>query len=522
MGQDKWEDADRPNFSSWTDEEMGKLHHAASNSKEVAVVNKFIDVRSNHSDIARQVAAEGIVLVKNEDDILPLNKSATHPDGSQFRVMIVGEDAGPGEGPNKCRDRACNQGTLAVGWGSGSTEFSYLVDPSSAIQKAFENAIVTTDLSNNLNSSLREQLEYQDLCIVFANADAGEGYLSWNGVRGDRNDLNLQKDGDRLIKQVAKSCKNTVVIIHAVGPVVVEGWADLPTTKGILLANLPGQESGNALVDVLFGAVDASGRLPYTVGKSLEDYGSGAEIMYYPNGIIPQADFKEGLYIDYRHFDKYDIEPRYAFGYGLSYTTFVLDSLVISKLKSKSPLPAARPDGLKPPQYNNSIPDPSAALFPDGFRKLNNYIYPYISSINEVKPGRYPYPVGYDVNQTPSAAGGGEGGNPALFEDYVQVDVRVRNTGKRTGKTVIQVYVSFPDDVVESTTGEPIDFPVRVLRNFEKIEVSPGSPRVVSMNLTRKDLSYWSVVEQNWVMPKGDIVISVGQSSRDLPLKGSF
>ncbi len=57
-------------------------------------------------------------------------------------------------------------------------------------------------------------------------------------------------------------------------------------------------------MDVLFGHVNPSGKLPYTVGKSLEDYGSGAPIMYYPNAPIPQQDFTDGLYIDYRHFDK--------------------------------------------------------------------------------------------------------------------------------------------------------------------------------------------------------------------------
>lgn len=96
----------------------------------------------------------------------------------------------------------------------------------------------------------------------------------------------------------------TVVIIHSVGPVLVEKWIDLEGVKAIVYANLPGQESGNALVDVLFGDVNPSGKLPYTIGKSLEDYGQGAKILYYPNGVVPQQNFDEGLYIDYRYFDK--------------------------------------------------------------------------------------------------------------------------------------------------------------------------------------------------------------------------
>src|SRR5699024_3097999 len=109
------------------------------------------------------------------------------------------------------------------------------------------------------------------------------------------------------------------VIVHSVGPVIVESWVDLPGVQALLFANLPGQESGNALVDVLFGAVDASGRLPYTIGMNPEDYGIGAQVRYEPNWDVPQVNFTEGLYIDYRHFDRYNITPRYEFGFGLSY-----------------------------------------------------------------------------------------------------------------------------------------------------------------------------------------------------------
>ena len=293
--------------------------------------------------------------------------------------------------------------------------------------------------------------------------------------------------------------------------------------KAIILANLPGEESGNALSDVLFGHVDASGRLPYTVGKSLEDYGPSAPILYYPNGIIPQANFDEGLYIDYRYFDKEGIEPRYPFGFGLSYTSFEYSSLTITALQPKSAHPAPRPLGLEPPSYETTIPDATSALFPEGFYKLEKYIYPYISSVKEVNPGKYPYPDGYSTPQPLSEAGGGQGGNPSLFETFARVSLSVTNSGSRAGKEVVQLYISFPDAVVEPSTGEIIDFPVKVLRNFEKVELQPGQEIVVELNLTRKDLSYWSVVQQNWVMPtEGKFKISVGRSSRNLPLEGTL
>ena len=529
LGQDKWEKPPPegkggPNFSSFTKDRIGRLH-PGSDSKESGVVNQFVDVQGGkkgqvpHKVIARQVAAEGTVLVKNEN-VLPINRTR------KATIALIGEDAGTGEGPNACPDRSCNQGTLGSGWGSGASEFPYLVDPASGIQAAVKNASIRLQkyLQNDLDDEVLDHLKLADMCLVFANSDAGEGFESWNGVRGDRNDLFLQKGGDDLIVLTEKHCGGpTVVVIHAVGPVVMEKWADLPNVKAILLANLPGQESGNALADVLFGDVDASGRLPYTVGKSLEDYGPGAQVLYYANGAVPQVDFNEGLYIDYRHFDKYDIEPRHEFGFGLSYTTFNISDLVLKKLKQKSELPATRVDEVLPLPSVGVVPDPSTALLPKGFRRLRHYIYPWIESTRLVKKGQYPYPKGYDELQAPSPAGGGEGGNPDLFEPFVELSVRVTNSGKRKGKEVIQVYVSFPDDVVEPSTGAPIDFPPKVLRNFTKVDLMPGSFETVRLTLTRKDLSYWSVVRQNWVMPiVGGFKILVGRSSRDLPLEVIF
>ncbi|OCT54857.1 putative beta-glucosidase E [Cladophialophora carrionii] len=527
LGQDSWAD-EGPNFSSWTNDEYGYLHAGSSSTQDKVVVNKFVEAETDKSrQLARQVAIEGTVLLKNDDALLPLSSSLSELGSStRKRVAIIGEDAGPGKGPNYCDDRACNQGTLAVGWGSGATDFSYLVDPLTALNSSFDTAAVeiTSSLTNSVSTKMKKTLNEQDLCLVFGNADSGEGHKIWATQRADRNDLEIQKGGNRLIRTVAEECGGpVVVIIHSVGPVIVEDFADLPSVKAIVFANLPGQESGNALADVLFGRADASGRLPYTFGRSLADYGPGAPVLYYPNSIIPQVDFKEGLFFDYRHFDRAGVEPRYPFGHGLSFTTFDFSDLVITSLKSKSPLPAARPpSSITPPSLDEEIPSIDGALMPKGFTKLRKFVYPYISSKDSVKTGRYPYPDGYDAGQKPSPAGGGEGGNPALFEEYVQVQIRVANTGRRKGHTVVQLYVSFPPSVREPSTGEVIDTPVRVLRNFTKIELEAGSEEVVTLGLTRKDLSYWSVVQQNWVMPDGPFTLAVGKSSRDLVLQGTY
>ncbi|KAK4234123.1 glycoside hydrolase [Achaetomium macrosporum] len=532
-----------PNFSSWTDDRMGVLAPGSPSPQDQVVVNQFVDVQANHSIIAREVAAEGTVLLKNEG-LLPISRQGL-PDsrlkmrrsvveratgkrhGGKFKVGIFGEDAGPGKGPNYCKDRACNQGTLGSGWGSGAVEFPYLVSPVEALRKQFDSSKVELHefLTNkpSLSGKDKATVDELELCIVFANADAGEGFVGWADVKGDRPNLSLQSGGDDLIVDVASKCGDgagdVIVVIHAVGPVLMERWIDLPNVKAVLLANLPGEESGNALADVLFGDTNPSGHLPFTIGKSLADYGPGGQVLYRPNGIVPQQDFSEGLYIDYRHFDKHGIAPRFEFGFGLSYTTFALRNLRVTPRQRKSPLPKPRPaPAAQPPSYPATIPPKSEALFPAGFRRLEKYIYPYLSSADDIEVGHYPYPEGYDTVQPPSEAGGGEGGNPDLWAVYVEVSVDVKNDGAVAGAAVPQLYVEYPDNKKEG-----VDFPVRVLRGFDKLFLRPGETRTVTFGLTRRDLSYWDVVVQNWVMvTEGRYGFRVGLSSRDLRVGGSW
>lgn len=518
-----------PNFSSWTDDEMGVIYPGSPSPQEEGVVNKFVNVMSNHSAIAMEVAAEGTVLLKNEN-VLPISRQGRQ--GGKLKVGIFGEDAGPGKGPNFCKDRACNQGTLGSGWGSGAVEFPHLTPPVDAIRQEFDPSKVELHeyLTNSPPFDADEKtVASLGLCIVFANSDAGEGFVSSGGVRGDRNDLALQKGGDDLIVRTAAKCGggkgDVVVVIHSVGPVVMEKWIDLPNVKAVLLANLPGQESGTALAKVLFGDINPSGRLPYTIGHTLDEYGEGAKVMYLPNGVAPQQDFKEGLYVDYRHFDKYGITPRFEFGFGLSYTTFDIGNVTVTEQKPKSAWPAKRAPAppAQPPTYDDTIPDRGEALFPAHFRKLDKYVYPYLDDDDEtVATQPYTYPAGYDVPQPLSPAGGEEGGNPDLWEVHVTVSADVRNTGAAAGKAVPQLYLSYPKEQRDGD-GEAVDFPVKVLRGFEKLELDKGEAATVEFDLTRRDLSYWDVEAQNWrVVVEGQYEFLVGWSSRDLPARGKW
>lgn len=114
--------------------------------------------------------------------------------------------------------------------------------------------------------------------------------------------LTLWGNADNLITTVANNNNNTIVVTHSVGPAIVEAWIDHPNVTALIWANVPGQEAGNSIVDVLYGDYNPSGRLPYTIAKSASDYPTQLITSEDPAAII-SIPYTEGLFIDYRHFD---------------------------------------------------------------------------------------------------------------------------------------------------------------------------------------------------------------------------
>ncbi|PVG04672.1 putative beta-glucosidase [Serendipita vermifera] len=283
--------------------------------------NQHVNVQDNHAALIRQIGAASIVLLKNSGS-LPLKKPHS--------IAIIGSDAAVNPaGPNACGDRGCNTGTLAMGWGSGTAEFPYLVDPLSAITTRANNdgTTVTSSLSDSDLSAATAAATGKDVAMVFINSDSGEAYITVEGNAGDRNELSAWHGGEALVKAVAAVSRNTVVVVHSVGPIIMEDWVNHPNgTRSMgVWAGIPGQESGNGLVDVLYGKVSPSGRLPYTIAKQRSDY--PADVIYSSDEAIPQINYSEGLFIDYRWFDAKNIAPRFEFGYGLSYTSFGYSAL---------------------------------------------------------------------------------------------------------------------------------------------------------------------------------------------------
>jgi beta-glucosidase len=158
--------------------------------------------------------------------------------------------------------------------------------------------------------------------IVGINSDSGEQYITVDGNEGDRDNLTAWHNGDALVEAMAKNFNNVVVVVHSVGPIDMEAWIDHPNITAVLWAGLPGQESGNSLVDVLYGDYNPSGRLPYTIAKARTDYGSDIDYVETDDPVQTNVDYSEKLNVDYRHFLAKNIKPRFAFGFGLSYSAF--------------------------------------------------------------------------------------------------------------------------------------------------------------------------------------------------------
>lgn len=246
-------------------------------------------------------------------------------------------------------------------------------------------------------------------------ADSGENYITVENNPGDRtsSNLNLWHNGDKLVQDVAAKYSNVVVVVHTVGPIVMEAWHNLPSVKAVLFAHLPGQEAGQSLMEVLFGDVSPSGHLPYTVPNSEDDYPTSVNLIGYQIG-QPQDTHTEGLYIDYRHFNKRSIKPRYAFGHGLSYTSFSLSSASISVVTPLTSVPPTRPAKGATPAYSTAIPPASEAYWPENFNRIWRYLYSWLEKQDADDAAKaadsttkYPYPEGYSNVQKPGPAAGG-------------------------------------------------------------------------------------------------------------------
>ncbi|KAI1823530.1 glycoside hydrolase family 3 protein [Xylaria intraflava] len=508
------------NMDSWTSDTYGYLHAGVQDSFQQ--VNWHVDVQADHGDLIREIAGKSTVLLKNEG-ALPLKKP-------KF-LAVIGEDAGPNTlGPNGCSDRGCDQGSLAMGWGSGTANFPYLITPLDALtqQAVNDRTRLEAVLDNYATSAIEALVGQADAtALVFVNADSGEGYINVDGNEGDRKNLTLWGNGDELIKTVSSNCNNTIVVIHSVGPTLVTDWYDSPNVTAILWAGLPGQESGRGIVDVLYGTVNPAARTPFTWAAKREDY--GADVLYEPNNgnAAPQQDFTEGIFTDYRALDKANIKPIFEFGFGLSYTTFEYANIKVEKTNA-GPYQPTKGKTAKAPTFGNFSTNVEDYGFPKAIRYIREFIYPFLNTTSSLKEASADPEYGQtaeeflpegaldsDAQELQSAAPAltdEPGGNRLLWDELYIVTAEITNTGDVVGEEVPQVYVSL---------GGPEDPPV-VLRGFDRIRIDPHQTVTFRATLTRRDVSNWDTVSQDWVISKYPKTVSVGPSSRNLPLKAKL
>ncbi|NHJ40261.1 MAG: glycosyl hydrolase, partial [Asgard group archaeon] len=247
-----------------------------------------------HRQIAREIAEEGMVLLKNEKNILPLDKTKIKS------IAIVG--------PNATK----KMGKIHYG-GSAAVISQYEITPLKGIKRKC-----------GKNIKIVKNPESADICLFIGglNHDLGK-----DCENRDRLDLELPKEQIELLKETIKQNKNTIVILINGSPISMNDWHD--KVPAILEAWYPGQEGGYVIADILFGDINPSGKLPITFPKKIEDSPAHKSSRTYP-GEDGKVYYDEGIFIGYRHFDKENLEPLYPFGFGLSYTLFSISNAKLS------------------------------------------------------------------------------------------------------------------------------------------------------------------------------------------------
>ncbi|MBP7509007.1 MAG: glycoside hydrolase family 3 C-terminal domain-containing protein [Prolixibacteraceae bacterium] len=388
-------------------------------------------VSEEHSKAGLKIAQEGIVLLKNTNNLLPIDLSKTK------KIAVIGENAVK---------------MMTVGGGSSSLKVKYEISPLDGLKKRVGKQVEViyargyvgenegeydgVKANQDISESRPAEALIEEACNFAKDADYVIFFGGLNKNRyqdsedSDRKSLALPYNQDNVISALSKVNKNLIVVNisgNAVSmpwvnevPVIIQGW-------------FLGSESGTALASVLVGDINPSGKLPFTFPVKLED-NSAHSLGEFPGKDL-KVSYTEGIYVGYRWFDLKNIKPLFSFGHGLSYTTFEYDKLNTNKK--------------------------SMAL-----------------------------------------------------SDSIIVSVNVKNTGKRQGSEVVQLYIS---DLKSS-----LPRPVKELKGFEKITLQPGETKTVSFTVNKSDLSFFDPVKHDWVAEPGDFEAIIGSSSSDIRGKAGF
>ena len=412
-----------------------------------------------HAAVTRQSATEGMVLLENKANALPLPAEVHNVAvyGVTSYDFIAG---GTGSGNvNRAYTVSLLDGLQNVGYSiDPQVQQRYLAyqqqvadEKAEAERKAREAGEDRNFLLSFLPQPLPAEIvpTSAELSAAVRGNDAAIitlGRISGEFLDRKTSDFNLSGEEQQLIQSVTRAFhaadKKVIVVLNVGGVIETATWRQLP--DAVLLAWQAGQEGGNSVADVLSGKVSPSGKLPMTWPVRLEDHASSAnfpraeqfglnlstfsgeaEAEREPVELWDYTHYGEGIFVGYRWFDYQNITPSYPFGYGLSYTTF---------------------------EYSNA-----KAVNADG---------------------------------------------------QISVTVDVRNAGAAEAKEVVQLYAA---------NNGYVDMPVRQLRAFAKTQsLAPGQTQTVTLSFPAEDLAVYDETDSRWVAEAGTYTLLVGASSRDI------
>jgi beta-glucosidase len=415
-----------------------------------------------HAEVARAAAAEGVILLKNNTNALPLGSSVKKI-ASFGNASYETFSGGTGSGDvNEAYTVSISQGLLNAGFTLDKTLKAqyekYLSESKENYQKPTDPIAALLEPSHSATEMGIDMLSASllanecDAAIITIGRNAGEG----NDRKNEEGDFRLTKTELSMIARVSsafhKVGKKVIVILNIGGVVEVASWRDMP--DAIVLAWQGGQETGNSIADILNGKVNPSGKLTTTFPLKYEDVPSSGNFPGKPLSTVspvpPGADFgwitgfmyptpseiiyEEGIYVGYRYYETFGVKPAYEFGYGLSYTKFGYSDLKI-----------ATPD----------------------------------------------------------------------FKGKQTVTVTLKNTGAVAGREVVQLYITAP--------ASKIDKPKSELKGFAKTKLlQPGESQTLTLTLNARDLSSFNTSASAWIADAGKYEVLIGASSSDIKLTGSF
>lgn len=383
-------------------ERMLKVIFKAVDSKKE---NASFEIEEHHK-LAREVARECMVLLKNDDNILPLKKGGNIAVIGSFAANPRYQGGGSSHiNPTKV-DKPLDEIKVTAGIGSKVIYAEGFDLKSDAVDEVLFAEAIQAAIST-------------DAAIIFVGLPD-----RFESEGRDRNNLSIPVNQIKLIEAISEVQSNIIIVLSNGSPIEMP-WLD--KAKAVLEGYLGGQASGGAIADLLFGDANPCGKLAETFPIKLSDNPS---FLNYP-GEGDTVEYREGLFVGYRFYEKRELAPLFPFGYGLSYTTFEYTGMNLDK-------------------------------------------------------------------------------KDMLDTETLEVRVKVKNTGKVSGKEIIQLYVRD----VESNVIRPL----KELKGFEKVELMPEEEKTVSFMLDKRAFAYYNVQIKDWHVETGDFKILVGSSSKDIRL----